>query len=265
MALHSTKFQCTVITKALLPYAATMFNILAQSILISDTTSLKSKWRMESSSFTLSGRNISWRTYSPSLYAKKELNSLDKLGMRSFTPETLGKLKQLLNGDYRDGLQIADMDRMTLSFSASKFLRVLRIILVILLEHQSDTHVFTIKMEILSVSTSNSTAVDAPVMRTASAAAKSCQEDSSEFYLITGSIYTDQRGTLVIATIFDESEQRLFRPYMLIITNLNLQVFPMVAAARRGRVRFITTCSYSTDIYKDIMKAQVHVSRFPLL
>ncbi|GJS37063.1 hypothetical protein Tco_0535445 [Tanacetum coccineum] len=35
----------------------------------------------------------------------------------------------------------------------------------------------------------------APVMRTASAAAKPCQGDSSEFYLITGSIYTDQRET----------------------------------------------------------------------
>ncbi|GJW36429.1 hypothetical protein Tco_0059349 [Tanacetum coccineum] len=30
-----------------------------------------------------------------------------------------------------------------------------------------------------------------PVLRTASAAAKSCQGDSSEFYLITGSVYTD--------------------------------------------------------------------------
>ncbi|GJX79652.1 hypothetical protein Tco_0327801 [Tanacetum coccineum] len=38
-------------------------------------------------------------------------------------------------------------------------------------------------------------------------------------------------------------------------------VFPMVAAARRGRVRFIAACSYSTDNYKDIMKAQVHVSK----
>ncbi|GJZ13137.1 hypothetical protein Tco_0548367 [Tanacetum coccineum] len=35
-------------------------------------------------------------------------------------------------------------------------------------------------------------------MRTASTAAKPCQEDSSEFYLITGSIYTDQRGTVRI-------------------------------------------------------------------
>nr|GEZ21937.1 hypothetical protein [Tanacetum cinerariifolium] len=29
--------------------------------------------------------------------------------------------------------------------------------------------------------------------------------------------------------------------------------------------RFIATCSYSTDVYKDIMKAQVHVSRLLLL
>ncbi|GJR20823.1 hypothetical protein Tco_0969350 [Tanacetum coccineum] len=29
--------------------------------------------------------------------------------------------------------------------------------------------------------------------------------------------------------------------------------------------RFIATCSYPTDKYKDIMKAQVHVSRLPLL
>ncbi|GJS11151.1 copia protein [Tanacetum coccineum] len=34
------------------------------------------------------------------------------------------------------------------------------------------------------------------------------------------------------------------------------KVFPTMAAARRGRVRFIAACSYSTDIHKDIMKAQ---------
>nr|GEV93949.1 integrase, catalytic region, zinc finger, CCHC-type, peptidase aspartic, catalytic [Tanacetum cinerariifolium] len=35
-------------------------------------------------------------------------------------------------------------------------------------------------------------------LRTAGAAAKPCQGDSSKFYLITGSIYTDQRGTVKI-------------------------------------------------------------------
>ncbi|GJS89576.1 zinc finger, CCHC-type containing protein [Tanacetum coccineum] len=48
-------------------------------------------------------------------------------------------------------------------------------------------------------------------MRTASAAAKPCQGDSSKFYLITGSIYTDQRGTVV---------------------------FLKMAAARRGQISF---------------------------
>ncbi|GJR94369.1 hypothetical protein Tco_0266543 [Tanacetum coccineum] len=35
----------------------------------------------------------------------------------------------------------------------------------------------------------------------ASTAAKPCQEDSSEFYLITGSIYTDQQGTVVFPMV----------------------------------------------------------------
>ncbi|GJV22836.1 hypothetical protein Tco_1375531 [Tanacetum coccineum] len=57
-------------------------------------------------------------------------------------------------------------------------------------------------------------------LRTASAAAKPCQGDSLEFYLITGSIYTDKRGTVVLATLFNESEQRHFRVF---ITNIYLQ------------------------------------------
>nr|GEW42841.1 hypothetical protein [Tanacetum cinerariifolium] len=57
-------------------------------------------------------------------------------------------------------------------------------------------------------------------LRTASTATKPCQGDSSEFYLITGSIYTDQRGTVVLATIFNGSKQRHFRSF---ITNVNLQ------------------------------------------
>nr|GEX44533.1 retrovirus-related Pol polyprotein from transposon TNT 1-94 [Tanacetum cinerariifolium] len=40
-------------------------------------------------------------------------------------------------------------------------------------------------------------------LRTASTAAKPCQGDSLEFYLITGSIHTDQRGTMVLATLFN--------------------------------------------------------------
>nr|GEV27995.1 hypothetical protein [Tanacetum cinerariifolium] len=57
-------------------------------------------------------------------------------------------------------------------------------------------------------------------LRMASTAAKPCQGDSSKFYLITGSIYTDQRGTVVLATLFNESKQRRFS---LFITNMKLQ------------------------------------------
>nr|GEZ94181.1 hypothetical protein [Tanacetum cinerariifolium] len=57
-------------------------------------------------------------------------------------------------------------------------------------------------------------------LRTASTAAKPCQGDSLEFYLITGSIHTDQRGTMVLTTLFNGSEQRHFRSF---ITNINLQ------------------------------------------
>nr|GEY58889.1 hypothetical protein [Tanacetum cinerariifolium] len=57
-------------------------------------------------------------------------------------------------------------------------------------------------------------------LRTASTAAKPCQGDSSEVYLITGSIHTDQRGTVVLATLFNGSEQRHFHS---VITNINLQ------------------------------------------
>nr|GEW11954.1 hypothetical protein [Tanacetum cinerariifolium] len=57
-------------------------------------------------------------------------------------------------------------------------------------------------------------------LRTASTAAKSYQGDSLEFYMITGSIYTDQRGIVVLATLFNGSEQRHFRSF---ITTINLQ------------------------------------------
>nr|GEU99673.1 integrase, catalytic region, zinc finger, CCHC-type, peptidase aspartic, catalytic [Tanacetum cinerariifolium] len=50
-------------------------------------------------------------------------------------------------------------------------------------------------------------------LRTANTAAKPCQGDSSELYLITDSIYTDQLGIVVLATLFNESEQRHFRSF----------------------------------------------------
>ncbi|GKB45196.1 hypothetical protein Tco_0890138 [Tanacetum coccineum] len=77
-------------------------------------------------------------------------------------------------------------------------------------EHQSDAYVFTMTMDILPVSTSNSTAVD--------------------LYGFEDLCKDGHGGTWSQLT-----------------------------------QRFIATCSYSTDNYKDIMKAQVHVSRLPLL
>nr|GFA70317.1 uncharacterized mitochondrial protein AtMg00810-like [Tanacetum cinerariifolium] len=66
MALDSTKFQCTAITKVLLPYAAIMSNTLGLSISTPDITLSRSRDRIEF--------------------------LINKLGMRSFTPETLKQL-----------------------------------------------------------------------------------------------------------------------------------------------------------------------------
>nr|GEV38149.1 RNA-directed DNA polymerase, eukaryota, reverse transcriptase zinc-binding domain protein [Tanacetum cinerariifolium] len=95
---------------------------------------------------------------------------------------------------------------------------------IILIEHYSimlaSLHTVKMKMEILLEPTSNKLLVvgfNSLVhsfralstlrrfgLRTASTAAKPCQGDSSEFYLIICSIYTDQRGIVVLATLFNE-------------------------------------------------------------
>nr|GEY21210.1 hypothetical protein [Tanacetum cinerariifolium] len=66
-------------------------------------------------------------------------------------------------------------------------------------------------------------------LRTASAAAKPCQGDSLEVYLIIGSIYTDQQGTVVLANLFNESEQRhlclvITKTYNIASTTLMLAI-----------------------------------------
>ncbi|GKA03600.1 hypothetical protein Tco_0676381 [Tanacetum coccineum] len=88
----------------------------------------------------------------------------------------------------RTEYQLADMFTKALSEDRFQYLvrrivhklltRVLRIILVILPEHPSDTYVLIMKMEILLEPASNKLLVDAPVTRMASAAAKPCQGDS---------------------------------------------------------------------------------------
>ncbi|GJV35916.1 hypothetical protein Tco_1408393 [Tanacetum coccineum] len=81
-------------------------------------------------------------------------------------------------------------------------------------KQQSDTKVFTMTMEILPEPTSNKLCV----IGTASAAAKSCQGDSSEFYLITSNIYTDQWGTMVIPMVAAAgSRQVKIHSHMLIL------------------------------------------------
>ncbi|GJY67771.1 retrovirus-related pol polyprotein from transposon TNT 1-94 [Tanacetum coccineum] len=95
----------------------------------------------------------------------------------------------------KDGLPISYL------VITSKDIKVPRIILVVLPEHLSDMKVLTMKMEILLEPTSNKLLVVGfnslvhslyalstlrrSGLRTASAAAKPCQGDSSEFYLIT--------------------------------------------------------------------------------
>ncbi|GKC23906.1 reverse transcriptase domain-containing protein [Tanacetum coccineum] len=116
----------------------------------------------------------------------------------------------------------------------SNISRVLRFILVVLPEHPSDTKVLTMKMEILLELTSykllvvgfNSlvhsfralSTLRCSGLKTASAAAKPCQGDSSEFYLITGSIYTDERGTVfpdefLMSIKIDEEESPWFADF----------------------------------------------------
>ncbi|GKE44867.1 hypothetical protein Tco_1472151 [Tanacetum coccineum] len=76
MAMDSTKFLCTAITKVLLPYAVTTSNIHDLSILTSDTISSRSKWKMVWLSSTSLGQNISWQTSLPRHWDKKDLNFL---------------------------------------------------------------------------------------------------------------------------------------------------------------------------------------------
>ncbi|GKC93539.1 hypothetical protein Tco_1158981 [Tanacetum coccineum] len=93
------------------------------------------------------------------------------------------------------------------------------------------------KMEILPVSTSNSTAVDSILH-----AGNPIKE------ILLKSNLPDYRSILTDTKIHIKMAWRYLIP-----------------AAAQDKSRFITTCSYSTNKYKDIMNAQVHVSRLPLL
>ncbi|GKE54733.1 hypothetical protein Tco_1489889, partial [Tanacetum coccineum] len=93
--------------------------------------------------------------------------------------------------------------------------------------HQSDTQVITVKMEILLEPTSNKLMVE-------------------RFDTLAGNHVKE------------------------ILLNLNLPDHRILKDGGDGTWFqlthiFIAACSYSTDIYKDTMKAQVHVLRLPLL
>ncbi|GJX67554.1 hypothetical protein Tco_0303281 [Tanacetum coccineum] len=92
-------------------------------------------------------------------------------------------------------------------------IRVLRIILVILPEHSSDTYVFTMKMEILLEPTSNKFMVDPTLM---------LEILSSRFFL------------------------RLNLPdHRSVLTDSKVHIKMEMASTCSSRIKFIATCSYS--------------------
>nr|GEV77303.1 hypothetical protein [Tanacetum cinerariifolium] len=98
-------------------------------------------------------------------------------------------------------------------------------------------------------------------LRTASTAGKPCQGDSAEFYLITGSIYTDQRGTVVLETLFNESKQDTIVRLLLTYTCRNLNGYNCWPK----RCQFTTPCSHFTLIIKDKMIAERPTTQLPQL
>ncbi|GJU29245.1 copia protein [Tanacetum coccineum] len=74
--LGSIRYLCIVITKVSLPYAVTTSNIPDRSILTSDTTSSRSKWKMGWLSYTSLEQNISYRISLPKHRGEKDLNFL---------------------------------------------------------------------------------------------------------------------------------------------------------------------------------------------
>ncbi|GKC59131.1 hypothetical protein Tco_1086729 [Tanacetum coccineum] len=95
MALDSTKFHCTVITKVPLLYDVTSFNIPSPSILTSYTTSSRSKWKMRWLSYTSSEQIYQLADIFTKALGLEKLDFLiNKLGMRSMFPEMLKRLAE---------------------------------------------------------------------------------------------------------------------------------------------------------------------------
>ncbi|GJY56619.1 hypothetical protein Tco_0455734 [Tanacetum coccineum] len=123
-------------------------------------------------------------------------------------------------------------------------------------EHQSDTQVITMKMEIMLEPTSNKLMVDAQVMRTASAAGKPCQGDYLEFYLITGSTPDDCIKVKEFQRSFRHSDtERLSRSDEVLKLNnfkkdATLKVFKSTNQERYEHVGPEVTSSQDDKVYK---------------
>ncbi|GKA87262.1 hypothetical protein Tco_0808973 [Tanacetum coccineum] len=108
--------------------------------------------------------------------------------------------------DIRERSQASGKDNMTLSYSVSTHFRDIPLdsVVVLMYEKRSKSEKrgkVPTEMELVLEQTQQ-------VMRTASAAAKPCQGDSLEFYLITCSICTDQRGTMEILMVVAASTRQ---------------------------------------------------------
>ncbi|GKE04521.1 hypothetical protein Tco_1396539 [Tanacetum coccineum] len=122
-------------------------------------------------------------------------------------------------------------------------LRVLRIILVILPEHLSDTYVSTMKMEILLEPTSNKL--------------MNRQEGSSD-------VYTLEDPTLMLEILSRRFFLRLNLPdHRLVLTDLKVHIKMEVVSTYSSRVKFIATCSYS--ILNDLTTSRENDLKLPQL
>ncbi|GJT05177.1 copia protein [Tanacetum coccineum] len=119
---------------------------------------------------------------------------------------------------------------------------VLRIILMVLPEHPSDTYVFTMKMEILLEPTSNKLMV-VPIKRTGK--------------LGDSDVHTLEDPTLILKILSRRFFLRLNQPDHksdLTGSEVNMEM----EIPRTSRVYFMTACSYSTNTSNDIMKVQAY-------
>ncbi|GKD46679.1 hypothetical protein Tco_1271324, partial [Tanacetum coccineum] len=66
--------------------------------------------------------------------------------------------------------------------------------------------------------------------------------------------------TLIVLSALRRSDKEN-RQVRLVLTDPEVQIKMEMEIPRSSRVNFITTCSYSFDKSKDIMKAQVYVSK----